>query len=73
MKSTKSHVSLPSAPITEVPAVDLSGFAGLANTDRAAREEIQHRAYSIWSSTGRPPHRELEHWLAAEAEVLSES
>jgi hypothetical protein len=45
----------------------------LKSTDRAAREEIQHRAYSIWAATGRPEHRELEHWLAAEAEVVRET
>jgi hypothetical protein len=60
-------------PQTEVSSPNLSGFAGLKNTDRAAREEIQHRAYSIWASAGRPKDCELEHWLAAEAEVLAEA
>jgi hypothetical protein len=43
---------------------------GLCVTDRAAREEILHRAYSIWENTGRPENHELANWLEAEAQVL---
>jgi hypothetical protein len=46
---------------------------GLTSTDRAAREEILHRAYSIWENAGRPEKRELANWLEAEAEVLTGS
>lgn len=45
-------------------------FAGLKSTDRAAREEILHRAYAIWESEGHPEHRELSNWLQAETGVL---
>jgi hypothetical protein len=55
-----------------IPAAGLKGFAGLVGTDRAAHEEILHRAHSIWVCDGRPQGRELAHWLKAEAEVLSE-
>lgn len=51
----------------------LKGFEGLRSTDRAAREEIQHRAYSIWLCAGRPEHCEVAHWLAAEAEVFGDA
>lgn len=42
-------------------------FAGLETTDRAAREDILHRAYSIWESEGHPTDRKLANWLDAEA------
>jgi hypothetical protein len=45
-------------------------FPGLVATDRAAREEILHRAYSIWECAGRPDNCGLAHWLEAEAEVV---
>ena len=51
-----------------VPTVD--AFAGMKATDRAAREEILHRAYAIWESEGHPPDRKLANWLDAEAGVL---
>lgn len=75
MKSTlpQRGFALVSNPPTDVASACVSGFAGLQCTDRAVREEIQHRAYSIWVSEGRPPHREMEHWLAAETEVLGEN
>ncbi|HTO05172.1 MAG TPA: DUF2934 domain-containing protein [Opitutus sp.] len=75
MKSATPRLRLPTTvnPQTEVPLPNITGFAGLKNTDRAAREEIQHRAYSIWASAGRPNNCEMEHWLAAEAEVLAEA
>ena len=74
MKSTTPRLSLPTWPDPLTGATTpCKGFAGLKSTDRAAREEIQHRAYSIWASAGRPQHREMEHWLAAESEVLGEA
>jgi hypothetical protein len=48
------------------------GFHLSAVPDKAAHEEILHRAYSIWECAGRPRHCEAEHWLKAEREVLSE-
>ena len=47
-------------------------FAGLKSTDRAAREEILHRAYAIWESEGHPVDRELSNWLQAERGILGE-
>jgi len=44
--------------------------AGLTSNDRAAREEILHRAYAIWEHAGRPENRELANWLQAETEVF---
>ena len=43
---------------------------GLKSTDRAAREEILHRAYEVWESEGRPADRKLDNWLQAEAEIM---
>lgn len=48
----------------------LEELAGLTATDRAAREEILHRAYAIWENEGHPPERKLDNWLEAEAAVL---
>lgn len=45
-------------------------FAGLKATDRAAREEILHRAYAIWETEGHPVNRELSNWLQAETGIL---
>lgn len=75
MKSPTRRLELPIIvnPRTDGSSPTITVFAGLKNTDRAAREEIQHRAYSIWASAGRPNNCELEHWLAAEAEVLAEA
>jgi hypothetical protein len=47
-----------------------NGTAGLVATDRAAREEILHRAYAIWEREGRPENRHLAHWVQAEAEIM---
>lgn len=58
--------------IPDLPPVDghATHFAGLESTDRAVREEIQHRAYAIWQGEGEPDDRQLAHWLAAETEVM---
>lgn len=34
------------------------------------REEIEHRAYEIWEREGRPEGRDIEHWFAAERQLL---
>ena len=34
------------------------------------REEVEHRAYEIWEREGRPEGRDIEHWLAAERQLL---
>jgi hypothetical protein len=47
-------------------------FTGLASSDRAAREEILHRAYAIWESEGHPADRELSNWLQAETGILGD-
>lgn len=33
-------------------------------------EQIARRAYAIWEEAGRPEGRSVEHWLAAERELL---
>lgn len=48
------------------------GFRYLTVTERAARAEILHRAYSIWESKGSAGNSQLSDWLEAESEVLSE-
>jgi hypothetical protein len=42
----------------------------MKSTDRAPREEIQHRAYAIWQSQGEPDDSALAHWLQAENDVM---
>ena len=71
----KSVTVSPPLPMILDPEVRVSpqrpdDFAGLVATDRAAREEILHRAYAIWESDGHPENRQLSHWLEAEADVL---
>jgi hypothetical protein len=73
MKSTPPQPRVPTIlhPDSHGTKPSIKGFEGLTATDTAAREEITHRAYSIWECAGRPEHCELAHWLEAEAEVLS--
>ena len=47
----------PTLPVTETP--------------RNAEEEIRRRAYELYEQDGRQHGRDREHWLRAEAEVLS--
>jgi hypothetical protein len=54
---------------SELPAKTDYLMPFLVSTDRAAREEIQHRAYALWKQSGGSDGHSLEHWLAAEAEV----
>lgn len=60
------------APAPAVYDQSRDSFAGLKSTDRAAREEIQHRAYAIWLREGRPENRQAEHWQQAETEVMAQ-
>lgn len=34
------------------------------------RQEVERRAYELWETEGRPEGRDLEHWLAAERQLL---
>jgi hypothetical protein len=36
------------------------------------REQIETRAYEIWIASGGAHGRDLEHWLQAETEILTE-
>ena len=36
---------------------------------RRTRQEIEARARELWDQNGRPPGRDLEFWLQAEAEI----
>jgi Protein of unknown function (DUF2934) len=36
------------------------------------REEVARRALQLWRAAGRPTGRDLEYWLQAEVELLSE-
>lgn len=38
--------------------------------DREAR--VRQRAHAMWEAEGRPPGRELDHWIRAEAEDCAE-
>lgn len=73
MKTPENRAATPNTLSQELglhiqkPSYELTG---LASTDRAAREEIQHRAYDHWIKAGRPDNRQQEHWLAAESEVI---
>ena len=72
MKSYPSAAGLPPV-LNRERAMSLQtrdNFPGMKFTDRAAHEEILHRAYAIWESEGHPNNRELANWLDAEAEVM---
>jgi hypothetical protein len=36
------------------------------------RDEVARRALQLWRAAGRPTGRDLEYWLQAEVELLSE-
>ena len=55
-------------PEPALPARD--AFSSMQSTDRAPREEIQHRAYAIWQSQGEPNDCALAHWIQAENDVM---
>jgi hypothetical protein len=60
----KSTTTAPGAPTPKLLA---------APGPAASQDQIARRAYQIWEQTGRPAHRELEHWLQAERELQSRS
>jgi hypothetical protein len=35
--------------------------------------KIRNRAYELWNTSGREDGQDLQHWLAAEQEVLAEA
>lgn len=41
------------------------------STDEALRPKIEQRAYEIWQNEGSPQGCDVDHWLRAEAEVVS--
>jgi hypothetical protein len=45
----------------------------VSETPRNAEEEIRRRAYELYEQDGRQHGRDREHWLRAEAEVVSRS
>jgi hypothetical protein len=59
-------------PLTHL-SEPLDGSNGLTSTDRAMREEILHRARTIWEQRGRPTGVDLSIWLEAENKVHSGS
>ncbi|MDP9269016.1 MAG: DUF2934 domain-containing protein [Acidobacteriota bacterium] len=55
--SVSATVPAPTLPVTETPY--------------GAEEEIRRRAYELYEQDGRQHGRDHDHWLRAEAEVLS--
>lgn len=51
----------------------MDGASGLTSTNRAMREEILHRARTIWEQRGQPTGVDLSIWLEAEGQILSGS
>lgn len=39
--------------------------------DETLRPKIEQRAYEIWQSEGNPHGCDVDHWLRAEAEIIS--
>ena len=39
--------------------------------DRALQQKIEQRAYEIWENEGGPHGCNVDHWLRAEAEIMS--
>jgi Protein of unknown function (DUF2934) len=39
------------------------------STERTNQNEVANRAYRLWENAGRPPGRDLEFWIQAEAEA----
>jgi hypothetical protein len=39
--------------------------------DESLQRKIEQRAYEIWENEGGPHGRDLDHWLRAEAEILT--
>lgn len=43
------------------------------STDETLRPKIEQLAYEIWQSEGSPHGCDVDHWLRAEAEIMSSS
>jgi hypothetical protein len=71
MKKTSAPPVQPSSMNLEtgISAPTAEASAGLQPNDRALREEILHRAYTLWENEGHPENRKLDNWLEAEASV----
>ena len=56
------------------PDLDVAGDipAAVAGGNGLKDDQIRERAYLIWVNEGRPPGRELDHWLRAERELEQE-
>lgn len=54
---------------SDLPTKNHQTMPFLVATDRAAREEVQHRAYTIWQNSGEKDGHDVENWLKAELEV----
>ena len=64
----KASTSTSSTRQTEPPVVAaISSGEGQPAGEQAIRE----RAYAIWEEEGRPDGKDLDHWLRAEAEIIS--
>ena len=62
--STTSKKSSGKTPSIVLPEIELS----CPSTNGSPEEEIRERAYSLYLAEGRPDGRDMEHWLAAEAD-----
>jgi hypothetical protein len=60
--TSKTSVTAP-APRTAARTASAKGSA------RPSSDEIAKRAFEIWEASGRPPGRDVENWLQAEAEL----
>lgn len=60
------------APLTRHTTNEaMDGANGLTSINRAMREEILHRARTIWEQRGQPTGADLSIWLEAESQILS--
>ena len=64
-----SHVPVPDKNAETNQPMD--GSKGLNSSNRAMREEILHRARTIWEQRGEPQGEDLSIWLQAESEVIN--
>lgn len=58
--------------IERLPADRIADGARIAHSERSVLQRIEERAYYKWREAGCPAGSDMEHWLAAEAEVLEE-
>jgi hypothetical protein len=59
-ESTSRRLPLPTAPSNQT-GIDV----------RLLRDEVAKKAYFIYLNQGRPQGRDVQHWLEAEAQVVS--